>query len=121
YIAYVDANHGSCFAENCLGQVAFTTTEFKNGFVPDERLQTSAQNLVPESRVGNMPGVRRRVIEIKICSRSHCWFPLRAWLKTSAIRNAYCATALRASKVSGAVSARACASNGLLGFSVTTR
>jgi hypothetical protein len=66
--------------------VAFTTTELKNGFVPDEWLQTSAQDLVPESRVGNMPGVRDRVIEIEICSRSHCWFPLRAWLKTSAVR-----------------------------------
>jgi hypothetical protein len=61
--------------------VAFATTEFKNGFVPDEWLQTSAQDLIPESRVGNMPRVRGRVIEIEICSRSHCWFPLRAWLK----------------------------------------
>jgi hypothetical protein len=58
-----------------VGQVAFTTTEFKNGFVPDEWLQTSAQDLIPESRVGNMPRVRGRVIEIEICSRSHCWFP----------------------------------------------
>jgi hypothetical protein len=55
--------------------VAFTTTEFKNGFVPDEWLQTSAQHVISESRVRNMPGVRGRVIEIEICSRSHCWFP----------------------------------------------
>jgi hypothetical protein len=58
--------------------VAFTTTELKNGFVPaDKWLQTSAQDFIPESRVGNMPGVRGRVIEIEICSRPHCWFPLR--------------------------------------------
>ena len=55
-----------------LSQVAFAATEFKNGFVPDEWLQTSAQDLVPELRVGNMPGVRGCVIEIEICSRSHC-------------------------------------------------
>jgi hypothetical protein len=55
--------------------VTFTTTEFKNGFVPDQWLQTSAQHVIPESRVRNMPGVRGRVIEIEICSRSHCWFP----------------------------------------------
>jgi hypothetical protein len=71
-IAYVDANDGSCFPENCLGQVAFATTELKNGFFPDEWLQASAQNLVSESRVGDMPGVRGSVIEIEICSRSHC-------------------------------------------------
>ncbi len=44
----------------------------------------------PSSRtdlLGNMPRVRGRVIEIEICSRSHCWFPLRAWLKTSALRD----------------------------------
>jgi len=55
--------------------VAFAASELKNGFVPDEWLQTSAQDLVPELRVGNMPGVRSRIIEIEICSRSHCRFP----------------------------------------------
>jgi len=55
--------------------VAFATSELKNGFVPDEWLQTSAQDLVPELRVGNMPGLRSRIIEIEICSRAHCRFP----------------------------------------------
>src|SRR5439155_24826459 len=81
YIAYVDANHGSCFVISCLGQVAFTTTQFKNGFVPDERLQAPAQDFIPELRVGNMPGVRSCVIEIEIGGRSHCWFPHCAWLE----------------------------------------
>ena len=35
-----------------------------------------------------MPGVRGRVIEIEICSRSHCSLPSRAWLKTSVAREA---------------------------------
>src|SRR5882757_6532589 len=53
----------------------FAASELKNGFAPDEWLQTSAQDLVPELRVRNMPGVRSRIIEIEICSRSHCRFP----------------------------------------------
>jgi hypothetical protein len=61
--------------------VAFTTTEFKNGFVTDQWLETSAQDPVPELRVGNMPRVGRCVIEIEIGSRSHCWFPQCAWLE----------------------------------------
>jgi hypothetical protein len=81
YIAYVDANRGSRFAENCVSQVAFAASEFKNGFIPDEWLQASAQDFVPELRMGNMPGVRGRVIEIEICRRSHCWFPHCAWLE----------------------------------------
>jgi hypothetical protein len=63
--------------------VAFAATEFKNGFVPDEWLQASAQDLIPELRVGNMPGVRRCVIEIEICGRSHRWFPHWAWLENN--------------------------------------
>src|SRR5258705_5993924 len=44
---------------NCVGQVAFAAFELKNGFVPDAWLQTSAQDLVPELRVGNVPAVRK--------------------------------------------------------------
>src|ERR1700730_11064906 len=98
-----------------------------------------------------MPRVRGRVIEIEIGSRSHCWFPSRAWLKASVLRespknnckkqlsvalrrksprfeaflsgNAYRISTLSrhsASKVSELFSARACESNGLPRFSVTT-
>ena len=112
----------------------FAASELKNGFAPDEWLQTSAQDLVPELRVGNMPGVRSHIIEIEICSRSHCRFPpvekqtlLASSQQPIASRlsfgNAYCGSTLsrhRDSKVSTSFSARACASNGLPGLWVAT-